>query len=195
MRRRDTRGTVRVDLAGRTMSARHDSCPYGGAPRSGDGGGLVVQTKRNKERAVHAILAREGVPTYLPLLRQWPRPAVGRDVGPMFPGYVFCQPDPIHLRGLASCSGALRFVAFGDTPALVASEVIAYLRGRAGADGVIEVNPVVAGRPVTITSGPLRGLEAVIERRLRARRRVRSCLAQRLPRAGGELPNGWPGPA
>jgi transcription antitermination factor NusG len=132
----------------------------------------VVQTKRNKERAVQAILACEGVPTYLPLLRQWPRPAVGGDVGPMFPCYVFCQPDPIHLKGLGSCSGALRLVTFGDTPARVASEVIAYLRGRAGADGVIEFNPVVAGRSVTITSGPLRGLEAIIERRLTARQRV-----------------------
>src|SRR5262245_55305888 len=84
-RRRDTRGTVRLDLAGRTMLARHDSCPYGGA-RSGDWGWLVVQTKRHKERTVQAILARDGVPTYLPLLRQWPRPAVGGDVGPMFPG-------------------------------------------------------------------------------------------------------------
>src|SRR5215831_20580811 len=172
------------------MSTRHDSRPSGGV-RSGDGGWLVVQTKRNKERAVHAILAREGVPTYLPLLRQWPRPAVGRDVGPMFPGYVFCQPDPIHLRGLASCSGALRLVAFGDTPACVASEAIAYLRSRAGADGVIEMNPVVAGRPVTITSGPLRGLEAVIERRLTARQRVLVLLDLLHRPTRVELPERW----
>ena len=172
------------------MSTRHDSRPYVGA-LSGDGGWLVVQTKRNKERAVQAILAHEGVPTYLPLLRQWPRPAVGRDVGPMFPGYVFCQPDPIHLRGLASCSGALRFVAFGDTPALVASEVIVYLRARAGADGVIEVNPVVAGRPVTITSGPLRGLAAVVERRLTARQRVLVLLDLLHRPTRVELPEEW----
>ena len=172
------------------MSTRHHSCPYGGA-RSGDGGWLVVQTKRNKERAVQAILAREGVPTYLPLLRQWPRPAVGGDVGPMFPSYVFCQPDPTHLSGLASCSGALRLVAFGDTPACVASEVIAYLRGRAGVDGVIEVNPVVAGRPVTITSGPLRGLEAVIERRLTARQRVLVLLDLLHRPTRVELPEQW----
>src|SRR5262249_57680898 len=93
-----------------------------------EGEWVVVQTKRNKERAVQVILGRDGVPTYLPLLRQWPRPAVGADVGPMFPGYVFCQPDPIHLSGLASCSGALRLVAFGDTPALLAFQVVVYLR-------------------------------------------------------------------
>src|SRR5262245_42905812 len=172
------------------MSALHDSCPYGEA-RSGDGGWLVVQTKRYKERAVEASLVRDGVPTYLPLLRQWPRPAVGGDVGPMFPGYVFCQPDPSHLSGLASCSGALRLVTFGDTPARVASEVIAYLRGRAGTDGVIEMNPVVAGRPVTITGGPLRGLEAIIERRLTARQRVLVLLDLLHRPTRVELPEQW----
>ena len=151
----------------------------------------MVQTKRNKERAVQAILAHEGVPTYLPLLRQWPRPAVGGDVGPMFPSYVFCQPDPLHLSGLASCSGALRLVAFGDTPARVPSEAIVYLRERAGADGIIEMNPVAAGRPVTITSGPLRGLEAVIERRLTARQRVVVLLDLLHRPTRVELPEKW----
>jgi transcription antitermination factor NusG len=152
---------------------------------------LVVQTKRHKERAVQAALGREGIPTYLPLLRQWPRPAVGGDVGPMFPGYVFCQPEPGRLSAVANCSGALRLVAFGDAPARVGSEVIAYLRGRAGADGVIEINPVVAGRPVTITSGPLRGLAAVVERRLTARQRVLVLLDLLHRPTRVELPEEW----
>jgi len=172
------------------MSARHDSRPYGGA-FSADHGWLVLQTKRHKERAVQAVLVREGVPSYLPLLRQWPRPAVGAEVGPMFPGYVFCQPDPVHQSGVANYSGALRLVAFGDAPARVASEVIAYLRARAGADGVIEVNAVVAGRPVTITSGPLRGLAAVVERRLTARQRVLVLLELLHRPTRVELPEEW----
>jgi Transcription termination factor nusG len=172
------------------MSARKDSRPYGGAVPA-DTGWLVVQTKRHKERAVQAALARDDIPTYLPLLRQWPRPAVGGEVGPMFPGYVFCQPDPIRLGGVASCNGALRLVSFGDAPARVGSEVIAYLRGRAGSDGVIEVYPVVAGRPVTITSGPLRGLEAVVERRLTARQRVLVLLDLLHRPTRVELPEEW----
>jgi Transcription termination factor nusG len=97
------------------MSARKDSRPYGGAVPA-DTGWLVVQTKRHKERAVQAALARGDFPTYLPLLRQWPRSTVGGEVGPMFPGYVFCQPDPIWLSGVASCNRALRLVSFGDAP-------------------------------------------------------------------------------
>ena len=172
------------------MSARHDSCPYGGALPD-DLGWMVVQSKRHKERAVQVNLARDGIPTYLPLLRQWPRPAVGGEVGPMFPGYLFCQPDPVHQSGVASCSGALRLVAFGDTPARVTSEVIAYLRGRAGADGIIKIDPELSGREVTITDGPLRGLAAVVERRLSARQRVLVLLNLLHRQTRVELPEHW----
>src|SRR4029450_2266022 len=105
-----------LDLFRRTMSARHESCPYGGAT-SGSDGWIVVQAKRHKERAVQVNLAREGIPTYLPLLRQWPRPAVGADVGPMFPGYVFCQPVLEQLGLVSSSCGVLRLVNFGGGPA------------------------------------------------------------------------------
>ena len=70
-------------------------------------------------------------------------------------------------------------------------EVITYLRGRAGADGVIEISPVVAGCPVTITSGPLRGLDAVIERPLTARQRVLVLLDLLHRPTRVELPEGW----
>jgi len=97
------------------MSARKDSRPYGGAVPA-DAGWLVAQTKRHQERAVHGTLAREEIPTYPPLLRQWPRPALSGEVGPMCPGYVFCQADLMRLSGVANCNGALRLVSFGDAP-------------------------------------------------------------------------------
>jgi hypothetical protein len=176
-------------IVARNMSARHDSCPYGGA-LYGDSW-LVLQSKRHRERAVQATLSREGIPTYLPLLRQWPRPAVGRDVGPMFPGYVFCQPAATQLSVVAGCSGAVGLVRFGEGPAQVGAEVVAYLRSRAGADGVIEIDPVVAGREVTITDGPLRGLAAVVERRLTARQRVLVLMDLLHRQTLVELPERW----
>ena len=172
------------------MSARHDSCPYGGAVPD-DLGWMVLQSKRHKERAVQVNLARDGVTTYLPLLRQWPRPAVGGEVGPMFPGYVFCQPAPRQLSAVINCSGAARLVAFGDGPARVGPEVVAYLRSRAGADGIIEIDPELAGRQVTITDGPLRGLAAVVERRLNARQRVLVLLDLLHRQTRVELPERW----
>jgi len=172
------------------MSARQDSCPYGGAT-SGSDSWIVAQAKRHKERAVQSNLLRERIPAYVPLLRQWPRPAVGSDVGPMFPGYVFCQPAAHQFATITSCSGVVRVVNFGDGPARVGAEVIAYLRSRAGADGVIEINPVVAGREVTITDGPLRGLAAVVERRLTARQRVLVLLELLQRQTLVEVPERW----
>src|SRR4029450_8050738 len=49
------------DLVGRKMSARHDSCPYGGAV-SGSDGWIVVQVQRHKEAAVQADLGARGTP-------------------------------------------------------------------------------------------------------------------------------------
>jgi transcription antitermination factor NusG len=172
------------------MSARDDSYPYGGAI-SDDLGWMVLQAKRHKERAVQVNLSREGIATYLPLLRQWPRPAVGGEVGPMFPGYVFCQPAPGQLSAVTSCSGAVRLVTFGDGPARVGAEVVAYLRSRAGVDGIIEIDPELAGREVTITDGPLRGLAAVVERRLTARQRVLVLLTLLHRQTRVELPERW----
>lgn len=173
------------------MSVRYDSRPYGGASSVVEGDWLVLRSKRHKERAVQANLERERIPTYLPLLRLWPRPAVGRDVGPMFPGYVFCRPMPSQLARVVGCSGSLRLVTFGDGPARVGGEVIAYLRSRAAADGVITIEPVVAGREVTITDGPLRGLAAVVERRLSARQRVLVLLELLQRQTRVELPEQW----
>jgi len=152
---------------------------------------MVIQSKRHKERAVQANLAREGIATYLPLLRQWPRPAVGSDVGPMFPGYVFCQPLPDQLGTVMGCSGVVRLVTFGDGPARVGQEVVAYLRSRAGADGVIQIDPVVAGRAATITEGPLRGFAAVVEKRFSARQRVLVLLDLLQRQTRVELPECW----
>jgi transcriptional antiterminator RfaH len=152
---------------------------------------MVVHSRRHKERAVRANLAHEGIPTYLPMLRQWPRPAVGAEVAPMFPGYVFCQPEAEQLSVLARCAGVAHVVSFGGRPATVGGEVIAYLRSRAGRDGIIEIDAATPGRAVAIAAGPLRGLAAVVERRVTARHRVLVLmdLLQRQTRV--ELPERW----
>ncbi len=152
---------------------------------------MVVRTKRHRERLVRAALIREGVPVYVPMIHQWPRPAVGSDVVPMFPGYVFCRPSGGLLRTVATAVGVAGFLSFGDGPALVRAEVVGYLRSRAGEDGIIVVEPQFQGREVTITEGPLRGLHAIIERRMTARQRVLVLLELLKRPARVEVPERW----
>jgi transcriptional antiterminator RfaH len=109
----------------------------------------------------------------------------------MFPGYVFCQPAPEQIYRVASCHGSRGLVNFGTGPAVLDEAVIAYLRARTSPDGVIDVDPAVEGKEVTIVEGPLRGLAAVVERRLPARDRILVLLEllQRPTRV--ELPDRW----
>lgn len=151
----------------------------------------VVQTQRHKERAAQARLAQGGLDTYLPLLRQWPRPAVGGDVGPMFPSYVFVRATLAHFHRVAHTAGVRGFVTFAEQPAHLDESVITFLRSREGPDGVISGVPLPIGRAVEITDGPLRGLVAVLERRLTGRQRVLVLLEILQRETRVELPDRW----
>jgi transcriptional antiterminator RfaH len=151
----------------------------------------VVQTHRHKERAVEARLARQGVSTYLPLLVQWPRPAVGSPVGPMFPGYLFAQVRERDFLRVGWTPGVRGFVTFGGVPAELDPAAVAFLRARAGADGVIRIATLPERTEVVIDDGPLRGLVGLVERRLTARQRVLVLLDLLQRRTRVELPEQW----
>lgn len=152
----------------------------------------VLQTNRNKERLAQLALGQRGLTTYLPRIVQWPRPAVGSAIAPMFPGYLF-----VHLS-LADCArtswtpGVKAFVSFGGGPAAIDSAAIDFVRAREGPDGLIHCGAPLPGEAeVRIVNGPFRGLTAVVEQHLPARERVR-VLMQILQRdTPVELPEQW----
>jgi len=151
----------------------------------------VVQTHRHKERAAQVQLEREGLATYLPLLRQWPRPAVGSDVGPMFPCYLLVRAAPELFHHIGRTPGVHGLVSFGGEPAPLAASVVALLRAREGCDGIVAPTPLPPGAEVEITQGPLQGVVAVLEQRLTARQRVRVLLDLLQRRTRVEMPEQW----
>jgi transcription antitermination factor NusG len=155
-------------------------------------GWFVVHTKRHRERLAQAHLGQAGMEAYLPLLLQWPRPAVGSDVGPMFPSYVFVHATiPDDFYRITRTTGVHGFVMFGSVPAPVDPSAIDFFRSREGKDGVIRAEPFPAGREVQIISGPLRGLVAVVEQRLGGRQRVRVLLDILQRQTAVEMPERW----
>lgn len=158
-----------------------------------DGAWYVLQSKRHKERLAQHSLGNRGIRTYLPWIIQWPRPAVGSAVVPMFPGYLFAQlvlPDDFSL--VSWTPGVKAFVAFGGGAVPIDSTVITFLQDREGADGLIRCgNSSTDGSEVRITNGPFRGLTAVIEQRLPARERVRVLIHFLQRETPVELPEGW----
>jgi transcriptional antiterminator RfaH len=109
----------------------------------------------------------------------------------MFPCYLFLCVAPRDFCRVGRTAGVRGFVNFGGVPAWLDEAAIEFLRAREGLDGVIRGNPLPPGAQVMIGDGPLRGLVAVIERRLTARQRVLVLLdiLQRQTRV--EIPEKW----
>ncbi len=155
----------------------------------------VVTTQRHREAIARARLARLGLETYLPLLRQWPRPPVGSDVGPLFPGYLFVRAHDPQLHRITRTPGVVGLLGFGGEPARLEDAVIDFLRGREEPDGIIPARPLPAGAAVRVIDGPWRGLIAILERPVSGRERVLVLLdiLQRQTRV--EMPETWVRPA
>jgi transcription antitermination factor NusG len=151
----------------------------------------VLQTNRNKERLAQNALGQRGVASYLPRIVQWPAPAVGSPVAPLFPGYLFVRLAVTDCARVSWTPGVRAFVNFGGEPARLDAAAIEFLRGREGADGLIRCEPLPAAQEVRIVSGPFRGLTAVVERRLPARERVRVLLHLLSRDTAVELPSRW----
>jgi len=152
---------------------------------------LVAETQRHRETVARAHLARAGLTTYLPLLRQWPRPAVGPEVAPLFPGYVFVHTARERRHAIERTPGVRGLVAFGGEAARLDDAVIDFLRAREDGDGIVGVTPRHSGAAVRIAAGPLEGLDAIFERRLPGRDRVLVLLEILQRQTRVELPETW----
>ena len=151
----------------------------------------VVTARRYHEAVARVRLAAQGLETYLPLLRRWPRPAVGSDVGPLFPGYVFVRAERAHFHRIARTPGVGGLVVLGGEPARLDDAVIDFLRSREEQDGIITACVPPSGSLVRITDGPWRGLAAILERRVSARERVLVLLDLLQRQTRVEMPETW----
>jgi transcriptional antiterminator RfaH len=151
----------------------------------------VLQTNRNKERLAQLALGQRGITTYLPRIVQWPAPAVGSAVGPLFPGYLFLHVSLDDCARVSWTPGVKSFVEFGGGPVSIDAGAIEFLRGRETADGLIHFDPLPATREVRIVNGPFRGLTAIVERCLPAHERVRVLMHMLRSDTPVELPARW----
>jgi transcriptional antiterminator NusG len=110
----------------------------------------------------------------------------------MFPCYLFVRAVMPHdFRRVASTPGVRGFIANSNGPAPVDDTVIAFLRSRESADGVIRYDALPVGQDVRIVSGPLKGLVAIVQRRMPARERVAVLLHLLQRDTIVELPEHW----
>lgn len=127
-----------------------------------------LRTRPSKESQVSGYLRGIlGLETYFPRLRRQrtSRRAKRLVTGPLFPRYLFCRFDSgRHFRAVRYAPDVVGVVSFGDHPAVVSDDLIEGMKSWAGeVIDVITLQPTFRpGDRVTITDGPMRGLQAVI---------------------------------
>ena len=139
----------------------------------------AVHTKPRKEFQVRTYLEALGIETYLPAHRvaRKRRPKRIREE-PFLARYLFAHLDLLRvpLSSINWLPGVNRVVSFGGQPAVVHDEVIAWLKRRlaqAEGKGLYKGLPLRPNDRLRVTAGPLRGLEAIFDRRLSSEERAR----------------------
>lgn len=103
----------------------------------------VAQTHPNAESKAVVHLNRQGFVTYLPryLKRRRHARRVDTVAAPLFPRYLFVEIDlsAQRWRSIYSTVGVSQLVGSGDAPTAVPAEVIALLRQREDASGLIKL--------------------------------------------------------
>lgn len=127
----------------------------------------ALYTAPRHEKAVAHEIEQRGVPCFLPLyrsMRRWKDRRKELDLV-LFPGYVFVQIAMQNRLRVLQLPGAVRFVSFNGQPAPLPEIEIESLRHRLCGSRRIEPHPYLrVGRRVRVRSGPLQGLEGIIER-------------------------------
>lgn len=136
-------------------------------PSSATARWVAVAAHPHKERVALDNLARQGFPTYCPMLRVRVRHArKSQDLlRPLFPGYLFAsvEPDQHRWRPILSTLGVRSLVRSGDRPSYLPDAFVRSLQARE-VDGAIArpAVPFQVGQPVRLTSGSFAGLIATI---------------------------------
>jgi transcriptional antiterminator RfaH len=107
-------------------------------------GWYVVQTQPNAESKAVAHLERQSFAAYLPRYLKRRRHARRVDIvaAPLFPRYLFVEVDLAiqRWRSIYSTVGVSHLVCTGDVPALVPGHVVALLKEREDAAGLIQLD-------------------------------------------------------
>jgi transcription antitermination factor NusG len=139
------------------------------APRSETGGThwYALYTAPRHEKRVADQINQQGIACYLPLYRSVRRWKDRRKelALVLFPGYVFVRMALQHRLRVLQLPGAVRLVTFNGQPVPLTEADIENLQSHLTCSGNMEPHPyLTAGRRVRVRSGPLQGLEGIIQR-------------------------------
>ena len=124
---------------------------------------FALYVKSRHEKTVASHLSGKGLTTFLAMQHKIYKHGKGADV-PVFPGYVFCRLDAGQKPLAAATPGVISIVSNGHAPARIADAEIDALQRTLASGLPTQSWPYVAqGQRMIINSGPLRGIEGVVE--------------------------------
>jgi transcriptional antiterminator RfaH len=143
----------------------------------------AVHTKPRQEERAELNLRTLDLETFAPKIRVRRFDPVARRpveiVKPLFPSYIFARFNAsTMLHKVWFTRGVDKVVNFGDTPAIVADEIITLIRSRMESEGFVKIEPeLAAGDKVRIKAGPLNNFVGVFAKNASAAKRIKLLLS------------------
>ncbi|NQV83836.1 MAG: transcriptional activator RfaH [Rhodospirillales bacterium] len=130
----------------------------------------AVQTHVRSEDKAAFHLKRQGYDVFLPkhLKRRKHARRIDWVLTPLFPRYLFVaiNPDTTPWWAIRSTVGVGSLICFGDTPAVVPTNIITEIQARQDEKGLVKLHSGCAFKPgdrVKIIDGPLNDIEGLFE--------------------------------
>ena len=141
---------------------------------------FVIHTKPRDEYRVKNHFEGMEIETLLPLCEnfQYSHGRMSRVINPLFPNYLFARLDlDRHYYKVKWTRGVNRILGAANEPIPISEPVIQMLRDRMGDDDTVKLlENLQEGDLVQITSGPLKDLIGVFQRRSSSGERVKILL-------------------
>jgi len=141
---------------------------------------FVIHTKPRDEHRVKNHFEGMEIETLLPLCEnfQYSHGRMSRVINPLFPNYLFARLDlERHYYKVKWTRGVNRILGAGNEPIPISETVTQMLKDRMGDDNTVKLfDELKEGDLVQITSGPLRDLIGVFQRRSSSGERVKILL-------------------
>ena len=141
---------------------------------------FVIQTKPGNEQRANTNLLNQEIETFLPLYRghQYRNGKLVQRIKPLFPSYLFAKLDLLpHYDRVKWTRGVRKILGNREGPLPISENVIETIRERMGEDKFVKLDDELKeGDAVQITSGPLKDLMGVFQKKISDRGRVRILL-------------------
>ncbi len=128
----------------------------------------VAYTRHQHERSVAKYLARIGLDVFHPVyreVRQWKDRKKELEL-PLFPGYVFFAGGMDRRVDILSAPGLHTILYIGNEAAIVPAEEIEAIRRAGHETGALAPHPFATeGETVRVRSGPLEGVQGILEQK------------------------------